>query len=235
MARKPSSKNRPTADRSVPVSSYKPPPWQGTAGMFLAGREAIDAANYLHEQMESKWGCGRLRLLVDADLRNKLDRQRYLFLQAVDGGQLIDVQREGRRMCAAWRALDRAAEVSGASPTDPAVWELVVPFGIFKGLVVAIVKDDRDVAKVKAEGRHTIVYGLDEIGRLIGADHFSLTCKENFPGAEVVTAIKPRDPVRPKLFDDEEGILDISAPIDDVAGFSRSDDFDEKKGDVIPF
>jgi hypothetical protein len=234
MARKP-SKNRPAADRGVPVSGYTPPPWQQTAGMFLAGREAIDAANYLHEQMEAKWGCGRLRLLVDADLRNKLDRQRYLFLQAVEGGQLIDVQREGRRMCSAWKALDKAAAAAGASPQDPAVWELVVPFGIFKGLVVAIVKDDRDVAKVKAEGRHTIVYGLDEIGRLIAADHFSLTCKENFHGAEVVPAKKPMDPVRPRLFEEEDGIVDIMAPIDDVMGFDRNRINDTKLDDPIPF
>ena len=65
-----------------------------------------------------------------------------------------------------------------------------MPYGIFKGLVVAIVKDDRDVKKVQAQGRHTLVYGLDEIGRLIGADHFSLTCKENWHGAEVVAARK---------------------------------------------
>ena len=237
MAKRPTGKKslppNTQVDRGVVSTGYKSAPWMASPGMYLAGREASDEADYLHEKMDAKWGPGRLRLLVQPELRNKLDRQRYLYLQAKDGGQLIDVQRESRRMAAAWRALDKAAEAAGASPTDPAVWELVVPSGIFQGLVVAIVKDDRDVKKVQAEGRHTIVYGLDEIGRLIAADHFSLTCKENWPGAEVVAARKPTDPVRPVLLDTDDGIIDISAPIDGVKDFV--DDFDEKRGDVIPF
>ena len=233
MARKPSGKNVPQSDRGVVSTGYRSAKWQATPGMYLAGREAIDAANFLHEQMDAKWGCGRLRLLVEPELRNKHDRQRYLFLQAQELGELVDVQRESRRMAAAWKALDRAAEAAGASPTDPAVWELVVPHGIFKGLVVAIVKDDRDAKKVQAQGRHTLVYGLDEIGRLIGADHFSLTCKENWPGAEVVAVRKVTDPVKPVLLDTDEGIIDIAAPIDGIRDFV--DEFDEKEGDVIPF
>lgn len=233
MARSPSGKkplsSLPKSDRGVVVSSYNPPPWQATPGMYLAGREAIDAANYLHEQMEAKWGCGRLRLLVEPELRLKMDRQRYLFTQAQETGQLIDVQRESKKMCNAWRALDRAAEAAGASPVDPAVWELVVPSGTFKGLVVAIVKDDRDVQRVKADGRHTIVYGLDEIGRLIAADHFSLVCKDRFDGAEVVPVKKPANPVQPVLLDTDDGIIDISAPIDGIK------DFAEEVGDDVPF
>lgn len=233
MARKPSGKKSlaslPKSDRGVVSTGYKSPNWQATPGMYLAGREAIDAANFLHEQMDAKWGCGRLRLLVEPELRNKHDRQRYLFLQAQELGELVDVQRESRRMAAAWRALDKAAEAAGASPTDPAVWELVVPQGIFKGLVVAIVKDDRDVKKVQAQGRHTLVYGLDEIGRLIGADHFSLTCKENWHGAEVVAARRVTDPMQPVLLDTDEGIVDIAAPIDGIR------DFAEEVGDDIPF
>lgn len=231
MAKKPISKPAPPKYlfRGSP-SSEPTARWEYTPGGYLAGREAIDEADYLAEKMESKWGCGRLRLLVDGELRNKHDRQRYLFLQAKQVGDLEDVRREAKRMCAAYRALDKAAEAAGHKPAAPEVWELTVPHGVFKGVVIAIVKDERDLVKVKADGRHLLVYSLDEIGRLIAADHFTLSVKETFPGAEVLPVKKPKDPVRPALLDGDEGIPDISAPIDGAIGF----DWNEGDSDV-PF
>jgi hypothetical protein len=38
--------------------------------------------------MERKWGCDRLRLLVSTEMREKFDRQRYLFDAAVWHGDL---------------------------------------------------------------------------------------------------------------------------------------------------
>lgn len=222
MAKKPSQVPK-YVQRGVVVSTPQPK-WQTTHGMYLAGKEVLDEADYLGEQMELKWGAGRLRLIVDGDLRNKFDRQKYLYLQAKQIGDLEDVRREAKRMVSAWKALDRAAEAAGASKSDPAVWELCVPHGIFSGLLVAIVRDERDVAKVQADGRHTLVYSLDEIGRLIAADHFTLTAKATFPGAEVVAHPKPVDPSRASLLDGEDGIIDVSAPLDGIKDFGDPDD-----------
>ena len=46
--------------------------------MALAGQEAIDDVHMVAVDMERKWGRGRLRLLVDADLREKFDRHRVI-------------------------------------------------------------------------------------------------------------------------------------------------------------
>lgn len=226
MAKKPTPKPK-YSNRGV-VTGKPTPKWQLTHGAYLAGKEVLDEADYLGETMDLKWGAGRLRLIVNGELRNKFDRQRYLYLQAKQIGDLEDVRREAKRMVSAWKALDRAAEAAGASPTAPEVWELAVPFGMFSGVVVAIVKDERDVAKVRADGRHTMVYSLDEIGRLIAADHFTLTVKDHFPGAEVVPLKKPVDPSRASLFDGEDGIIDISAPLDGIKDF-------EELNDSVPF
>jgi len=106
-------------------------------------------------------------MLVDDSLREKFDRQRYLMSQARWEGTLDDVKRESARMVAAYRKPDQTATGKRRKPCDPDVWEVGIEYGIFKGVVVAIVRNDEDVAKVKAEGRHTIVSPLDEIARLI--------------------------------------------------------------------
>jgi hypothetical protein len=227
MAKKPQKAPLKYSQRGV-VVSQPAPKWEQTYGMYLAGKEVLDEADYLGETMELKWGAGRLRLIVDGELRNKFDRQKYLYIQAKQIGDLEDVRREAKRMVSAWRALDRAAEAAGASPTAPEVWELAVPFGMFSGVVVAIVKDERDVSKVRADGRHTMVYSLEEIGRLIAADHFSLVVKETFPGSEVIPVKKPVDPSKASLFDGEDGIIDISAPLDGIKDF-------EELNDSVPF
>ena len=55
-----------------------PAPWQASYGMYLTGHEAIEDLNQVAKAMEDKWGKGRLRLVVPADLREKFDRQRGL-------------------------------------------------------------------------------------------------------------------------------------------------------------
>ncbi len=66
----------------------KPPAWQRSHGTHIAGRAYLDEADLTASEMEGKWGCGRLRLLVSPELREKFDRQRYLLNQAVWHGEL---------------------------------------------------------------------------------------------------------------------------------------------------
>lgn len=228
MASKPKRKP-PTSDRGVPVSTRPAMPWATTPGQYIAGKEFLDTADQLGVDMDRYWGVGRLRMLVDETLREKFDRQKYLMAQARWEGTLEDVKREGARMVKAYQALDKAAKDAGAKPCAPEVWEVGIEQGIFKGVVVAIVKHHEDVAKVQAEGRHTIVYTLDEIGRLISFDNFSMTVKQVFEGGEVMPARKVVDPIKPSLSIDEDGIPDVAAPIDSVIGF------DWTVGDDIPF
>jgi len=223
MAIKP-KKSFPKADRGVPVSTRPAMPWATTPGMYIAGKEVLDTADQLGVDMDRKWGVGRLRMLVNEQLREKFDRQRYLMAQARWEGTLEDVKREGARMAKAWAALDKAATDLGAKPCAPEVWEIGIEHGIFKGVVVAIVKKEEDVAKVQAEGRHTIVYSLDEIGRLISFDNFSMTVKQVFEGGEIMPAKKVVDPISPSLMMDQDGIPDVSAPIDGVIGYGELND-----------
>ena len=156
--------------------------WARSNDAYLAGRAYIDGTDETAAEMENKWGADRLRLLVSPELREKFDRQRYLFNQAIWWGKLEDVRREAGRMVNAWIALDRAAGNAGASKLSREVWEIALA----NGSVAAIVPTNSHAALVNAEGRQVAVYTLEEIGRLLSAHLHIAKTKEVFPGATVI-------------------------------------------------
>lgn len=192
--------------------------WAATNGMYIAGRAYIDGADQAAAEMEAKWGCDRLRLLVSSELREKFDRQRYLFNQAIWHGDLEAVRREAWRMVNAWQALDRAAAADGKQPLDPQVWEIPL---IDPGMpddpdraayVAAIVPDAACAGRVVADGRKVVVYTLEEIGRLLANYPQIAKAKAVFPGAEIVA-------VRRSVDDPLDAIDDTDKPLNDPIGF----------------
>jgi hypothetical protein len=166
--------------------------WAKTHGSYIAGQAAIDGVDAIAVRMESKWGCGRLRLLVSTELREKFDRQRYLTNAAIWHGDLEEVRKQSERMVKAWMALDRAAEASGASKLDLRVWEL----SLEDGSVVALVQSYEDAKAVIAQGREVRVYDLDEIARILNHFHQVNEVKATFPGAKVEQVRRPsQDPL----------------------------------------
>jgi hypothetical protein len=182
--------------------------WARTPGTYIAGRAYLDGADETAAEMEAKWGCDRLRLLVDPALREKFDRQRYLLNQAIWHGELEAVRRESGRMVAAWLALDRAAVAAGKTGLSPQVWELTLA----DGSVVAIVPDNSHAHRVIAEGRQLSDFTLEEIGRLLSNYSELAKAKLVFPGA-MVTA------VRRSVDDPLQAVLDSKEPLDDEIGF----------------
>lgn len=191
----------------VAVAAGEFPEWQGTIGMYIAGQSEIDETDKVAVEMEAKWGVDRLRMVVDASLREKFDRQRYLLNRAIWHGNLEDVRREAKRMATAWRVLDRAAEQAERPVRPMQVWEVAVGSG-----VAAIVQTDEDAREVLADGRHVAVYTLAEVGRLLAQFPQLAAVKQSFPGAQVTAARKPdRDPLR--------AVPDSRAPLDDALPF----------------
>ncbi len=182
--------------------------WARSHGTYIAGRAYLDGADETASEMEAKWGCDRLRLLVTPELREKFDRQRYLLNQAMWHGELEEVKRESGRMVAAYMALDRAAEAAGAAPLSPVVWETTLA----DGTVAAIVADAAQAHAVVAEGRKVAVYTLEEIGRLLSNYSETVTAKLVFPGATVTA-------VRRSVEDPLKAIHDTKEPLDDQIPF----------------
>lgn len=182
--------------------------WAKTHGTYIAGRAYIDGADETACEMEAKWGADRLRLLVSPDLREKFDRQRYLFNQAIWHGELEDVRREAGRMVTAWLVLDKAAVAAGKDPLSPKVWEVALA----GGRVAAIVPTGHDVHAVVADGREVVVYTLEEIGRLLSNYPDIAVAKATFPGATITE-------IRKTVDDPLDAIADTDAGLDDEVGF----------------
>lgn len=189
----------------IPAETRK---WANSHGTFIAGRAYVDEADHTAAQMEAKWGCGRLRLLVSPELRERYDRQRYLLNQAIWHGELEDVRTQAGRMVKAWLFLDQAATQAGHGPLPPQVWEIAMA----DGTVAAIVPDNQHAALVNAQGRAVSVYTLDEIGRVLSSFAGVAKAKAVFPGAEVVAVRRT-----------------VGDPLDEV------DDTDRDLDDHIPF
>lgn len=184
--------------------------WSQSHGTYIAGRAYIDGADETAAQMEAKWGADRLRRLVGPELREKFDRQRYKFNQAIWHGELDDVRREAGRMVKAWEVLDREAASAGKTPLDLLVWEVPLK----DGTVAAIVPDSDHAHRVASEGRHVSVYTLDEIGRLLELAPGVIRAKLTFPGATVTA-------VRRNAEDPLNDVHDTAWPIDDPIPFGE--------------
>jgi len=188
------------------------PRWDRSHGEYITGRAHLDGVDALAVEMETKWGNGRLRLLVTPELREKFDRQRYLLNAAVTKGQLDDVIREAARMSAAWRKLDAVAAAIDI-PLSPDVWEVTLQ----DGTVAAIVPDASH--RITPDGRQRVVYSLDEIGRILSHYREATSAKLAFPGA-IVTRV-------------EKTIRDPLDAIRTADGFTTP--LDEARGDEMPF
>jgi hypothetical protein len=155
--------------------------WDRSHGTYIAGRAYADEADHTAAQMEQKWGADRLRLLVGPELREKFDRQRYLYNQAIWHGDLEAVRQQSMRMVKAWLALDKEAD----KRCQPRLNLRVIEFGMDDGSVVAIVPDNAAAGLVQADGRKMAVYTADEIKRLLAGFPSLAKAKQVFPGASI--------------------------------------------------
>jgi hypothetical protein len=186
-----------------------PQSWAKTPGTYISAQAHIDGADHAAVMAEAKWGVGRLRLLVSPELREKFDRQRYLFNQAIWHGDLEAVRIQSARMTSAWQALDKAADQSKRADLQSlAVWEVRLE----DGTVAAIVQNDLYLPLVQPEGRAVAVYTLEEIGRLLSHYPQIAQAKAVWPGATVEAVRRPSDPL--DRFPDTAGGLDD--PIEDL-------------------
>jgi len=176
-----------------------PNSWANSYGSHLAGQAAIDGADHAAITMENKWGAGRLRLLVDAAMREKFDKQRFKLNAAIWHGDLAEVQTEAQRMVNAWIALDRAAEAAGASQTPAGVWEVTLEDG-----TVAVISRYRGPVRTTdpdRDGRRVVYYSLDEIGVMLSNYREVVQVKEAFPGSTV-------EAIRRTISDPLDGVRD---------------------------
>jgi hypothetical protein len=127
----------------------------------VASQAVVDGVDHRCRELDRKWGVGRLRLLVDDDLRARFDLQRQLFNATLVDGDEQQVALHGAAMRRGYDALDAAAVAAGAEPLRPEIWECTLPDS---GDVVAVVRTEAEAQHVC---REVEVYTLTEIAALI--------------------------------------------------------------------
>ena len=147
---------------------------------FLVITDGID---FVASEMEKKWGVGRLRLLVNDELREKFDHQHKKFNAALYLNDYEQTKIHGQAMKRAWEALDKAAMLAGKHTLSPQVWEARRT----DGKVMAIVRTNEDAHAVVTDGRFVEVWTIEEFARLINGSWNQIgKAKEVFPGATVL-------------------------------------------------
>ena len=187
--------------------------WQKSYGMYITGQSLLDEVTLVADRVEHKWGAGRLRTLVGADLRERFDRQRYLYNQAVWFGELEDVRTQSDRMIKAWKALDKAAEAQCCAQKVEDVWDVISP----EGNPFAIARTQDAAKAYKSQNPNAIVYGLEEIVAILDAQMLVNQAKKHFQEAEVVDYER----------------RSVGDPLDDI--WSTEGQLDRELEDEMPF
>jgi hypothetical protein len=159
-------------------------PWSNSNATYLAGRAALDPVDHLASEMETYWGCGRLRLLVSNDLRERFDRQRLKLNHAIWHGDLPTLQHEAARMLTAYKHLNETAQDNaelGVSMLGFPCLECTLQ----DGSIAVIVPSNIEAHQIIHQDRRCHVYTIEEIARLIDGYPTLAKIKHSFPGATV--------------------------------------------------
>lgn len=122
---------------------------------------AVEALDQIAREMERKWGIGRLQLVVDPELRERFDRQRAKFDQALAADDKPQVRLHTESLRRGWIALDEHATKAGRPILSPEVWEIKLSTGEAIGLTRTSV----DAYAAAHPGRE--IWSLEEIALLI--------------------------------------------------------------------
>ena len=166
-------------------------------------RSALAGLDAVAHECELRWGRGRLRLLVDDDLRARFDRQRRRLDESLmDKPRWNDVRPVIEAMRRGWQVLDLAAAQAGCQPLAPEVWETTLP----DGRVVAVVRSIAEASGVEPTGRDVTVWTLDEVGRVIAGHSLVDAVKRRFPGATVAAVRDPTGVDGPEMEDLDDAL-----------------------------
>ena len=161
------------------------PSKQHYAPSQMAMRRMQDALHRYDDrvsEVERKWGVDRLIWVVGGGLKDRFEAQMDLLNAAID--KMQDVEHQVDVTLRGVAALEQAAIAAGVQPLTGEWIEGKMP----DGRVLAIVRNDYEVSRVKRDNREMVVYSVDEIGRLLAGWDESKTVdavKAVFPGATV--------------------------------------------------
>ena len=158
--------------RALPIGAADP--W--TAERITAVVVGVDAE---WRAAESKWGVGRLPVLVSDTTRLQLRQGMDKWQAAIADSDAAEIERLGPLIRGALKFMDGEAARLGAAPLAVNAWEVARD----DGTVVVIVRTGAEASVVVREGREVEVWTLEEVARVLPRGVGSV--KRLFPGAKV--------------------------------------------------
>jgi hypothetical protein len=154
---------------------------------------ALRPLDEIAAKMESRWGAGRLEVLVSPETASKFGAVRERLNAAIDAGAPDLVAKEAAIMWRGWQALDQEATRLGAEPRPPGVWEITGDDG--KLYRITLTDEDKLGLAAHVEGDEAArVLSVEELLRVFALEHMAIVKKalDTFPGAQIVRA-GPKD------------------------------------------
>jgi len=147
----------------------------------------LDGVDAAVSTAERTWGVGRLRLLVDDDLRARWDRQWLAWCRACEAYDLAAIRSQGAAVRRAISALEAEAIAGGHRPLRPDVWEVG-----YEGRAIAVCRTSPEAGVVARERRDLEVWTVEELVRVALSGRSALSAvKQVFPGSEVLALRSP--------------------------------------------
>jgi hypothetical protein len=154
---------------------------------YLTAKAILDGVDDAVAASERTWGVGRLRLLVEDDLRARWDRQWLAWCRACEAYDLAAIRTQGAAVRRAVGVLEQAARAAGHEPLRPDVWEV-----LHEGRAVAVCRTSAEAGVVARDRRDLEVWTVEELVRVALSGRSAISAvKQHFPGAEVVAMRSP--------------------------------------------
>jgi len=157
------------------------------AAELCLAQAILDGVDAAVSASERTWGVGRLRLLVDDDLRARWDRQWLSWCRACGAYDLAAIRSQGAAVRRAIAILEAEAIAAGHGPLRPDVWEVG-----YEGRVIAVCRTSPEAGVVARERRDLEVWTVEELVRVaLSGRQLVSAVKQHFPGAEVLALRSP--------------------------------------------
>jgi len=178
--------------RIIPRGDYGPPMYQVSDKTMRRINAALVEHDRIASQYERRWGIDRLPDLVPAELRAKYEMQCERLNAAIATWDADSVEKLVPVSCRAYAALETAAIAEGETPLRGDYYEAALN----DGRPLIITRDVHEQARVAKERPDAIVWGTDEVARVVGEWEAALSvmkAKTVFPGASVARVKEKAD------------------------------------------
>ena len=154
---------------------------------YFTAKAILDGVDEAVAASERTWGVGRLRLLVEDDLRARWDRQWLAWFRACEAYDLAAIRTQGAAVRRAIVVLEQAARAAGHEALRPDVWEV-----LHEGRAVAVCRTSAEAGVVARDRRDLEVWTVEELVRVALSGRSAISAaKQHFPGAEVLALRSP--------------------------------------------